>query len=120
MALGAPFCYRPADGRSLLVPGRAGRTLNHRLQVLRACVAADGKPDCGFCKEHPQQVYPRHLYLHRPHERSQLWKVSACALLEPNCAATPAFSQPCSDRSDSRELCCRPARGRMIAKLTSS
>lgn len=66
-----------ASELTFLCPGvRAGRALNCRPQVLRACVTADGKPDCGFRKEHPQQVYPRHLYLHRPHERRQLWKVS--------------------------------------------
>lgn len=79
--------------------------LNCGLQVLRARVAADGQPGRGFRKEHPQQVYPRYLYLHRPHERSQLWEVSVCAFLELISAAGQAFSHSCPDCSESHQLC---------------
>lgn len=81
------------------------RPLNCGLQVLCARVTTDGQPGRGFRKEHPQQVYPRYLYLHRPHERSQLWEVSVRAFLELISAADQAFSHFCPDCHESCQLC---------------
>lgn len=45
-------------------------------QVLGASVSADGQQAGGVGTQRPQPVAPRHLHLHRPHERSKLWQVS--------------------------------------------
>ena len=52
------------------------RALTFQTQIFGASFSSDGEQDSGLSQSHPQQVHSRHLHLHRPHERSQLWQVS--------------------------------------------
>lgn len=46
-------------------------------QLLCASVSSDGQQSRGRRPEHPEQIHPRYLHLHGPHEGTELWEVSS-------------------------------------------